>query len=147
MGKTGNLPCSIEEVVDLLGIAVVRRTKTQWQCRCPFCDDRSAHMNVLLSDDVFRCNRCGKGGGVLHLYAEYCNVDRSSAYQELTRIFRGGEAPERKARSQPAATGELTVAPVEVRYPSQVISSVLSPRAFSDSWCEGQRLSIERRLE
>ena len=31
MGKTGNLPCSIAEVVDLLGIAVVRRTKTQWQ--------------------------------------------------------------------------------------------------------------------
>ena len=75
MGKTNNLPCSIEQVIDLLGIAVVRKTKTQWHCRCPFCADRKAHMNVLLSDDVFRCNHCGRGGGVLHLYAEYCNID------------------------------------------------------------------------
>ena len=139
MGKTGNLPCSIAEVVDLLGIAVVRRTKTQWQCRCPFCDDRSAHMNVLLSDNVFRCNRCGKGGGVLHLYAEYCNVDRSSAYQELTRIFQGGEVPERKERSQPPETGELTVASVEVR--DNTYSNLLSMLSL----CPSHQESLKAR--
>ena len=139
MGKTGNLPCSIAEVVDLLGIAVVRRTKTQWQCRCPFCDDRSAHLNVLLSDNVFRCNRCGKGGGVLHLYAEYCNVDRSSAYQELTRIFQGGEVPERKERSQPPETGELTVASVEVR--DNTYSNLLSMLSL----CPSHQESLKAR--
>lgn len=116
MGITRNLPCSIGQVVDLLGIEVVRKTTTQWHCRCPFCADRKAHMNVLLTSDVFRCNRCGRGGGVLHLYAEYCNVGRSTAYEELCRIFKGEDPPETLKRDpQPSGAGELSVASPEIR--------------------------------
>ena len=68
MDYTGNLPCDIADVVELLGIRVVRNTGTQLHCKCPFCDDRKAHLNINLGKNVFRCNRCGKGGGVLHLY-------------------------------------------------------------------------------
>ena len=75
MGRIPDLPCDIEQVVDLLGIEVIRDTGTQLHCRCPFCADRKAHMNVKIRDNVFRCNRCGKGGGILHLYAEYCDVN------------------------------------------------------------------------
>lgn len=71
MGRIPDLPCDIEQVVELLGIEVIRDTGTQLHCRCPFCADRKAHMNVKIRDNVFRCNRCGKGGGILHLYAEY----------------------------------------------------------------------------
>ena len=74
MGRKPDLPCDIEQVVDLLGIEVIRDTGTQLHCRCPFCADRKAHMNVKIRDNVFRCNRCGKGGGILHLYAEFCEV-------------------------------------------------------------------------
>lgn len=68
MGFRDELPCSIRDVVDLLSIQVIRDTGTQLHCRCPFCDDRKAHLNVKLDKNVFRCNRCGEGGGVLHLY-------------------------------------------------------------------------------
>lgn len=116
MGKTSNLPCDIEQVVDLLGIEVVRATGTQLHCRCPFCADRKAHMNVKLSDNVFRCNRCGKGGGILHLYAEYCDVSLSTAYEELCRIFQNGDPVERHPRrSQPIETAELPIASADVR--------------------------------
>lgn len=74
MGRIPDLPCDIEQVVDLLGIEVIRDTGTQLHCRCPFCADRKAHLNVKIRDNVFRCNRCGKGGGILHLYAEFCDV-------------------------------------------------------------------------
>lgn len=74
MGRKPDLPCDIEQVIDLLGIEVIRDTGTQLHCRCPFCADRKAHMNVKIRDNVFRCNRCGKGGGILHLYAEFCEV-------------------------------------------------------------------------
>ena len=60
MGRIPDLPCDIEQVVDLLGIEVIRDTGTQLHCRCPFCADRKAHMNVKIRDNVFRCNRCGK---------------------------------------------------------------------------------------
>ena len=74
MGRIPDLPCDIEQVVELLGIEVIRDTGTQLHCRCPFCADRKAHMNVKIRDNVFRCNRCGKGGGILHLYAEYGSI-------------------------------------------------------------------------
>ena len=124
MSKALNLPCSIEQVIDLLGIAVVRKTQTQWHCRCPFCSDRKAHMNVLLSDNVFRCNHCGRGGGVLHLYAEYCNIDRSTAYQELSRIFKNGEPVITKTRQDSEEPAEVLVASAEVR--NNTYSNLLS---------------------
>ena len=91
MGMEKNLPCSIADVVELIGIKVVRNTGSQLHCRCPFCDDRSAHLNVKLSDNVFRCNRCGKGGGVLHLYAYMHDVSLNTAYDELCRIYLDGQ--------------------------------------------------------
>ncbi|MBS6311586.1 MAG: hypothetical protein KH842_10255 [Firmicutes bacterium] len=102
MGRIPDLPCDIEQVVDLLGIEVIRDTGTQLHCRCPFCADRKAHMNVKIRDNVFRCNRCGKGGGILHLYAEYCDVNLHTAYEELCKIFGpdGGE-PVRKCKRKP----------------------------------------------
>ncbi len=117
MGNTtSNLPCDIEQVVDLLAIEVVRATSTQLHCRCPFCADRKAHMNVKLSDNVFRCNRCGKGGGVLHLYAEYCDVSLNTAYEELCKIFRDGDSkalPRR--RHQQIDTADMPIASADVR--------------------------------
>ena len=78
MGLHNELPCSIRDVVDVLGIPVIRDTGTQLHCRCPFCDDRKAHLNIKVDKDVFRCNRCGEGGGVLHLYAAAMNIKLSS---------------------------------------------------------------------
>lgn len=75
-------------------------------------------MNVKLRDNVFRCNRCGKGGGILHLYAEYCEVDLHTAYEELCKIFRPDgyeKARECKRKRRPAETVELPTAPAEVR--------------------------------
>lgn len=81
MGEVYNdLPCTIEDVVGLIGIQVIRNTNTQMHCRCPFCNDRKAHLNVRKDKDVFRCNRCGKGGGVLHLYAFVHEVTLNTAY-------------------------------------------------------------------
>lgn len=96
MGVYNNLPCSIGDVVDLVGIQVVRNTGKQLHCRCPFCDDAKAHLNIKLSKDIFRCNRCGQGGGVLHLYAGVNNISLNTAYEELCRIFKNGEELERR---------------------------------------------------
>ncbi len=88
MSINSNLPCGIEDVVKLVGIHVVRNTGTQLHCRCPFCNDTKAHLNVKLEKNVFRCNRCGKGGGVLHLYAAVHDITLSAAYEELCQQFR-----------------------------------------------------------
>jgi len=145
MGKTVAMPCGIDRVVELLGIHVVRRTDTQWLCRCPFCGDRKAHMNVLLSDGVFRCNRCGRGGGILHLYADYCGVDRSTAYRELCGIFQGDPVRERTERCSPAGTGELGIASAEVRH--KTYTNLLSMLSLSETHRESLQARGLRRGE
>ena len=120
MGFRDELPCSIRDVVDLLSIQVIRDTGTQLHCRCPFCDDRKAHLNVKLDKNVFRCNRCGEGGGVLHLYAAATNISMAAAYEELCRVFQSGEDIRRRKlndtpRNQRIVTPEAELAPSNIR--------------------------------
>ena len=119
MGFRDELPCSIRDVVDLLSIQVIRDTGTQLHCRCPFCADRKAHLNVKLDKNVFRCNRCGEGGGVLHLYAAATNISMAAAYEELCRIFQSGEDMGRKRNDTPRSprivTPEAELAPSNIR--------------------------------
>ena len=118
MGRIPDLPCDIEQVVDLLGIEVIRDTGTQLHCRCPFCADRKAHLNVKIRDNVFRCNRCGKGGGILHLYAEFCDVSLHTAYEELCKVFvswSGENARVHSPKRRVIETVELPIASAEVR--------------------------------
>lgn len=54
MGEVYNdLPCTIEDVVGLIGIQVIRNTNTQMHCRCPFCNDRKAHLIICWIIIVF----------------------------------------------------------------------------------------------
>lgn len=118
MALNSNLPCDIVDVVDLLNIRVVRRTGTQLECRCPFCDDKRAHLNVRISKNVFRCNRCGKGGGVLHLYAAAQDVNLNTAYEELSKLFASDSphaALKRKGSPDIILRPELTLASSQVR--------------------------------
>ena len=125
MGIDSNLPFSIEDVVELLGIKVVRNTGTQLHCRCPFCDDKKAHLNVRLQKNVFRCNRCGKGGGILHLYAAAHDVTLNVAYDELCRIYQSETGPVRSVQTTPAVINpEMPIASSEVR--NNTYSNLLS---------------------
>ena len=103
MSSSHRLPCSIVDVVKLLGIHVIRNTGTELHCRCPFCDDEKAHLNIRINKNVFRCNRCGAAGGVLHLYAQFHQISTSAAYEELTHIFseKRAEAVSRTPVSRP----------------------------------------------
>ena len=125
MGIDHNLPFSIGDVVELLGIKVVRNTGTQLHCRCPFCDDKKAHLNVRLNKNVFRCNRCGKGGGILHLYAAAHDVSLNMAYEELCRVYQADNRPVQKPLSTPTIIQpEMPIASSAVR--NNTYSNLLS---------------------
>ena len=74
MASYRDLPCLIEDLINLLKIEVVKDEVSSLTCRCPFCDDRRGHFDVDLKDNVFHCYRCGQEGGVLHLCALHHNV-------------------------------------------------------------------------
>ena len=137
MSTGGTLPCGIEDVVGLLGIRVVRRTETQLDCRCPFCDDSRAHLNVRLEKNVFRCSRCGQGGGVLHLYAAARGVSMSAAGEELRRLFAdragaGAPAPVfRRPEEKCDGTSERPAADAAAR--NETYSRLLTLLSLSDA--------------
>lgn len=73
-----DLPFSIDEVVDLLGLErnpKEERGLSKYHVRCPFCGDgsRKYHMAIDTQKNVYTCYKCGggeKGTGTLDLYAK-----------------------------------------------------------------------------
>lgn len=54
--------------------------------KCPFCGDKGYHLNIDFQKGVFRCVRCGTGGGTLNLFARLIgneNDDNKTLYAEL----------------------------------------------------------------
>ena len=55
-------PFDISDIVFLLNLKIRRKNQTSWDCDCPFCG-KEGKLNINLEKNVFRCNKCGEGGG------------------------------------------------------------------------------------
>lgn len=82
-GKKHDLPFGIMDVAGLLRLNIRRRAPGQVYVDCPICGDRRGKMNLNTVKDLWRCNYCGEGGGMLSLYAKVYGVSNSDAYREI----------------------------------------------------------------
>ena len=82
-GKKHDLPFGIMDVAGLLRLNIRRRAPGQVYVDCPICGDRRGKMNLNTGKDLWRCNYCGEGGGMLSLYAKVYGVSNSDAYREI----------------------------------------------------------------
>ena len=142
MDGSHKLPCTIEDVIDLLHVEIVRDLGTKIICRCPFCDDRSGHFDADRRKNVFHCYRCGTSGGVLHLYAFYHDVPLRTASEELYRIFDAEEGKAvRKSRMERKVSvpEEFPTASVEER--DKTYSNLLSMLQL----CRVHRTALQKR--
>lgn len=59
--------------------------------KCPFCDDSGYHMNIDFQKGVFRCVRCGTGGGTLDLFGKLTDneADNKQRYKDLQEFIDG----------------------------------------------------------
>lgn len=95
-------PFGIQDVAELLHLKVRRRQTDRMNTDCPFCGDRRGKMNINFTKNVWRCNYCGEGGGMLSLYARLNNTTNSDAYREIYDALLAGDTtwgcgePERK---------------------------------------------------
>lgn len=64
------LEFTISNTIDVLGLNInsTPQSNGQYNIKCPFCNDKSHHMNVNMSKNMARCARCGIGVGPLKLY-------------------------------------------------------------------------------
>lgn len=76
-----DFPFRIADVASLMGF-YVPSGRTSQTYDCIFCG-KSKKLNINFSKNVYGCNYCGVGGGMVALYADYYNLTPKEAYDEI----------------------------------------------------------------
>lgn len=88
-----DLDFNIGQVAELLGIKVRKHTLSGADVDCPFCG-HARKMNLNVGKNVYHCNYCGKGGGMLDLYRDVRNLSsRKEALREIREALGTGALP------------------------------------------------------
>lgn len=80
---------SIVTVANKCGIEIIKPIDhNRILAVCPFCNDTTGHLYLTLKNNkgyynVYKCLKCGKGGGAVALYAEIKGLDTKEAFKEL----------------------------------------------------------------
>lgn len=74
----------IESVANALGLKFKSKgdSESLYYC-CPFCNDNKGKLNINIKGNVWRCNKCGESGGVIHLVQAYLECSREDALNWL----------------------------------------------------------------
>ena len=87
-------PFNILDIANLLRLVVRRELSDSVYVDCPFCQRRKGKLNLNLTKNVWRCNRCGKSGHMFELYAQLRDLSVSEAKLELIDLLaEQGPAP------------------------------------------------------
>lgn len=97
------------------GIRLDDRTleRREVQGYCPFCDGTRNHLFLNTETNQWYCQKCGRGGNAVTLYAGVFGVNNKAAFQELTQDKTLRFTPRKgKARRKPPAA----LAPLGIRH-------------------------------
>ena len=90
MANGTDFPFDIMDVTSLLCLNIRRKGAGQLHVDCPICGDRRGKMTVNLARNVWHCNYCGEGGGMLALYGKARGLSNPDAYQEICEALQTG---------------------------------------------------------
>ena len=104
--KATGFPFTIMDVASLLRLNIRREGSGHIYVDCPICGDRRGKMNLNLTKNVWRCNYCGEGGGMLALYAKVYRISNSDAYKEICDALQTGSAASAYSTPSPAGSNK-----------------------------------------
>lgn len=88
-----NFPFGILDVIYALNIPIRKRHNDEAYIDCPHCffNPKTGHSGkgkaqVIISQNVYNCPRCGNGGGMLDLYSSVSGCDKKTANREMRRF-------------------------------------------------------------
>ena len=73
MAQPQEFPFNIMDVAELLHLHIRRRQADSVYADCPICGDKRGKMNINFAKNLWRCNYCNEGGGMLSLYPPVIN--------------------------------------------------------------------------
>ena len=86
-----DFPFDILDVAALLRLNIRRRGPEGVYVDCPICGDKRGKTYLNTVKNVWRCNYCSNGGGMLALYAMVYHISNSEAYQAICDALMTGE--------------------------------------------------------
>ena len=107
-------PFSIRQVAGLMELKTRydNRDNGNMDVDCPFCKKKSK-MNLNAESNIYRCNSCNTGGGMVDLYAKVNRISNSEAYREICEILGCNKASlidsDRPALKQPRRADKDTM--------------------------------------
>lgn len=137
-----DFPFSILDVAHLLRLNIRRRGPDHVYVDCPICGDKRGKMNLNIKKNVWRCNYCDEGGGMLALYAKVYGISNSEAYREICDALQTGDfAPnyERKEKTAAALSEVPEAQRASVQTIHQTLSMLLAMLSLSDKHREHLR--------
>lgn len=144
-----DFPFNIQDVAALLRLEIRRPSGNGVYVNCPICGDRRGKMRLDYDSDFWRCNYCGKSGGMLALYAQVHGVSNSEAYRDICEALgRADSGPDYKPaeRAKVASTVEQSpLAPIQQIH--ETFTALLSMLTLSEKHRQALRnrgLSDER---
>lgn len=81
MAQPQEFPFNIMDVAELLHLHIRRRQADSVYADCPICGDKRGKMNINFAKNLWRCNYCNEGGGMLSLYGKVYGISNSEAYR------------------------------------------------------------------
>ena len=105
MAQPQEFPFNIMDVAELLHLHIRRRQADSVYADCPICGDKRGKMNINFAKNLWRCNYCNEGGGMLALYGKVHGISNSEAYREICDMLQNGlTAPEYNVKELPEKT-------------------------------------------
>lgn len=90
MAQPQEFPFNIMDVAELLHLHIRRRQADSVYADCPICGDKRGKMNINFAKNLWRCNYCNEGGGMLALYGKVYGISNSEAYREICDTLQNG---------------------------------------------------------
>ena len=130
MAQPQEFPFNIMDVAELLHLHIRRRQADSVYADCPICGDKRGKMNINFAKNLWRCNYCNEGGGMLALYGKVYGISNSEAYREICDTLQNGlTAPEYTAKELPEQTAieqSVLASPQEIHQTFSMLLELLT---------------------
>lgn len=130
MAQPQEFPFNIMDVAELLHLHIRRRQADSVYADCPICGDKRGKMNINFAKNLWRCNYCNEGGGMLSLYGKVYGINNSEAYREICDTLQNGlTAPEYTAKELPeqaAIEQSVLASPQEIHQTFSMLLELLT---------------------
>lgn len=130
MAQPQEFPFNIMDVAELLHLHIRRRQADSVYADCPICGDKRGKMNINFAKNLWRCNYCNEGGGMLSLYGKVYGISNSESYREICDTLQNGlTAPEYTAKELPeqaAIEQSVLASPQEIHQTFSMLLELLT---------------------